>query len=397
MYTEIMMNPEAMEVSVVLPCLNEESTIGRCVQAAKQALDGAGLSGEVIVADNDSVDGSREQALEHGARVVEVKYPGYGNAVRAGMKSAHGRFLIFLDADLSYDFADIPRFVEELRKGADVVIGSRFRGGIDPGAMPTSHRLVGTPAMTLLANLLFGCGISDINCGMRGLTREAFERLGLHSEGMEFASEMVVKAAQAGLRIREVPIQFHVDQRGRSPHLRSFRDAWRHLQLMMHYCSVWVFLLPGLFFTLGGFAAIVAAPGSLAGLTSICLAGLFSVTLGMLILLLGLTAQGHIKGNKYTQVSSKPMFRFVRRWVRVETGVFLGLLVMLLGGVFLVYAALHMRHASPSMDVVAFKGSFIGAAVFISGLEVFFASLLMGLFGIRVADDEWRDSGGPGK
>lgn len=385
------MEHETVEVSVVFPCLNEEGTIGLCVRAARTALESAGMAAEVLVADNGSEDASREVARQQGARVVDVRHLGYGNALRTGLRQAQGQYLIFLDSDMSYDCADIPRFVEELRKGPDLVIGSRVRGGIDPGAMPWSHRFLGTPVLTALANLFFGCGISDINCGMRGLTRDAFKRLDLHAEGMEFASEMMIKAAREKLRIAEIPIVFHMDQRGRSPHLRSFRDGWRHLQLMMHYWSMWIFFLPAVLFVLAGFFAILAAPHALPSLLASSLTGIFSVTFGVLISLLGVTAQGHVHGPKYAKTGSTPLLRFLRTWFRVETGVALGLLVLFVGLLCIAGAILLAYRAAPGSQFLAAKAAFLGAAVFISGLDVAFASLFLGLFGIRVAEDDWID------
>ena len=382
-----------MEVSVVLPCLNEEKTIGPCIRSVRAALDQAGVRGEIIVADNDSTDGSAEIAREEDARVVDVRYRGYGNALRAGLEAARGRYLVFLDADMSYDGADIPRFVEKLRDGADLVIGSRFRGGIDPGAMPRLHRIVGTPALTALANLLFGCAISDVNCGMRALTKEAFERLELHSEGMEFASEMMIKAAQAGLRIHEIPITLHTDQRGRDPHLRSFRDGWRHLQIMMHFCSLWLFLAPGAGLALGGLALVwwtIGGPFELLAQ----LAGLCAVFVGVQVLLLGVTAQGRVRGSKYRE-SDSPVYRLIRRWVRVDTGLVLGLVAALAGMGLLAWALSRgLRSAgggglvptTPGPQVV--RLALLGAVSFICGLQVFFTSVFIGLFGLRVADDE---------
>ena len=206
-----------IEVSVVLPCLNEERTLAACIQSAWKALAAAGLSGEVVVADNGSTDRSREVALENNARVVLVQAKGYGNALYNGLKQARGRYLVFLDADMSYEFDHIPRFVAKLKAGADLVMGSRFRGTIDPHAMPPLHRYLGTPVLTFLANLFFGSRISDINCGMRGLRKELFERLRLRAGGMEFASELLIKAQLLKSRIEEVPTDLHPDQGSASP------------------------------------------------------------------------------------------------------------------------------------------------------------------------------------
>jgi glycosyltransferase involved in cell wall biosynthesis len=224
---------ETPEVSVVFPCLNEERTLATCLRETRQALDAAGIDGEIIVADNGSTDRSQQIAIDEGARVVQVPDRGYGNALFHGFEMARGKFLVFLDADLSYDPAHIPRFVAAMREGADLVMGSRFKGRIHDHAMPRLHRYLGTPVLTRLVNLFFGCRITDVNCGMRGLTRYAFRRLGLRSGGMEFASEMVLKSARLGLRIAEIPTDLRPDQRGRRPHLRSFRDGWRHLRYLV--------------------------------------------------------------------------------------------------------------------------------------------------------------------
>src|SRR3984893_2086994 len=234
-----------VEVSVVIPCLNEANSIGICVTKAIEAFRAAGLRGEVIVADNGSTDGSIEIAEKLGARVVRVEARGYGSALRAGIAAARGAFIVMGDADDSYDFGDVPRFVEKWRQGNDVVMGNRFRGEIKPGAMPWHHKYVGNPALSSLLNLFFRAGIGDSHCGMRGFTRAVYDRMDLRSTGMEFASEFVIKAAQLGARMAEIPITLWPDKRGRPPHLRSFRDGWRHLRFMLLYAPNWLFLLPG--------------------------------------------------------------------------------------------------------------------------------------------------------
>ena len=234
-----------VEVSVVIPCLNEVNSLAFCVDKATSAFRDSGLSGEVIVADNGSTDGSIQIAEEHGARVVRVAERGYGAALRAGIAAARGPFIIMGDADDSYDFSEVPRFVEKWRQGFDVVMGNRFRGEIKPGAMPWHHKYVGNPVLTALLNLFFGAGIGDSHCGMRGFTRAVYDRMDLRCTGMEFASEFVIKAAQLGARITEIPITLWPDKRGRPPHLRSFRDGWRHLRFMLLYAPNWLFLLPG--------------------------------------------------------------------------------------------------------------------------------------------------------
>src|SRR5467141_3895715 len=234
-----------VEVSVVIPCLNEANSLPYCVDKAMKAFREAGLSGEVVVADNGSTDGSIQIAEERGARVIRVTERGYGAALRAGIAAARGPFIIMGDADDSYDFTDVPRFVEKLREGFDVVMGNRFRGGIKPGAMPSLHKYFGNPGLTTLLNLLFQAGIGDSYCGMRGFSRALYDRLDVRSSGMEFALEMIIKSAQIGARITEIPIVLWPDKRGRAPHLRSFRDGWRSLRFMLLYAPNWLFFLPG--------------------------------------------------------------------------------------------------------------------------------------------------------
>src|SRR5437016_3316945 len=234
-----------VEVSVVIPCLNEANSLAFCVDKAVKAFRASGLSGEVVVADNGSTDGSIQIAEEHGARVVQVPERGYGSALRAGIAAARGPLIIMGDADDSYDFTDVPRFVEKLREGYDMVMGNRFRGGIKPGAMPPSHKYLGNPGLTALLNIFFRAHIGDSYCGMRGFTRALYDRLDVRSTGMEFALEMIIKAAQIGARISEIPIILWPDKRGRPPHLRSSRDGWRSLRFMLLYAPNWLFLYPG--------------------------------------------------------------------------------------------------------------------------------------------------------
>ncbi|MEO7193060.1 MAG: glycosyltransferase family 2 protein [Vicinamibacterales bacterium] len=241
------MTPPAseLELSVVIPCLNESSTIGGCVTTALDAMRRHDIRGEVVVSDNGSTDGSVGVAIAAGARVIACRTSGYGAAVVTGLASARGRYLLMGDGDQSYDFALLPRFLEKARTGARFVMGSRLRGKIHPGAMPPLHRYVGTPVLTWILNSLFGTRISDCNCGMRCIERGTFLALGLTSTGMELASEMVVKAAVLGIPIDEVAINFYCDARGRRPHLRPFRDGWRHLRLLLWHAPDHMMTLPG--------------------------------------------------------------------------------------------------------------------------------------------------------
>ncbi|MGH7135946.1 MAG: glycosyltransferase family 2 protein, partial [Pirellulales bacterium] len=228
-----------------MPCLNEAATTGKCVVKALRAIDDGFIDGEVIVADNGSTDGSVEIAAAAGARVVYASRKGYGSALAAGIAAARGTFVVMGDADDSYDFSHIPRFVERLREGDDLVMGNRFLGGIEPGAMPPLHRYLGNPLLSGIGRLLFGSPCRDFHCGLRGFRREAICALGLRTPGMEFASEMVVKATLHGLKISEVPTTLSPDGRNRPPHLRSFRDGWRHLRFMLLFSPRWLFFYPG--------------------------------------------------------------------------------------------------------------------------------------------------------
>jgi len=235
-----------IEVSVVMPCLNERATVGTCVKKAVDAMERHGIRGEVIVADNGSTDGSQQIATEHGARVVPIETRGYGSALRGGIAAARGRFVLMGDADDSYDFTQVHIFVSKLREGYDLVMGNRFQGGILPGAMPALHQYLGNPVLTAVARLFFKAPIGDICCGLRAFRREVIEQLGLRTQGMEYANEMVVKATTFGLRITEIPTTLSPDGRGRPPHLRTWRDGWRTLRFLLLYSPRWLFLYPGI-------------------------------------------------------------------------------------------------------------------------------------------------------
>jgi glycosyltransferase involved in cell wall biosynthesis len=254
-----------LELSIVMPCLNEARTVGTCVRKARDYLDLHDIKGEVIVADNGSTDGSQAIAASLGARVVAVASRGYGNALRAGIEVARGKFVIMGDSDDSYDFRDLDPFVSKLREGFQLVMGNRFRGGIKPGAMPPLHRYLGNPVLTAVGRLFFRSLCGDFHCGLRGFDRRAVLDLDLQASGMEFASEMVVKASIAKLRIAEVPTTLSPDGRDRPSHLRSWRDGWRHLQLLLLFSPRWLFLYPGAtIFLLGLAATLILFTGDIA-------------------------------------------------------------------------------------------------------------------------------------
>jgi Glycosyl transferase family 2 len=259
-----------VELTVVMPCLNEAETVGGCVRQAAAFLSRHRIDGEVLVADNGSTDGSALLARAAGARVVAVTEAGYGNALMGGIMAAHGRYIIMGDADGSYDFSALMPFLACLRRGADLVMGNRFRGGIEPGAMKPLHRYLGNPVLSFTGRLFFASGIGDFHCGLRGFRRDSVQRLGLQASGMEFASEMVVRATLAGQRIAEVPTTLSPDGRSHRSHLRSWRDGWRHLRFLLLFSPRWLFAIPGLVLLTLGLAigiAVIPAPLRVAGVT----------------------------------------------------------------------------------------------------------------------------------
>ncbi|GHF15505.1 glycosyltransferase family 2 protein [Pseudolysinimonas yzui] len=253
----------ALELSIVMPCLNEAETLAVCIDKAQAYLDRTGIAGEVLIADNGSTDGSQAIAREHGARVVDIPLKGYGAALMGGIEAARGTYIIMGDADDSYDFSNLDLFVERLRAGDQLVMGDRFKGGIAPGAMPPLHYYLGNPVLSWLGRVLFRSPIRDFHCGLRGFSRDAVRELGLRTTGMEFASELVVKSTLAGLKVGEVPTTLKKDGRSRPPHLRSWRDGWRHLRFLLIFSPKWLFLYPGLIaFVIGvlGSVALLFGP-----------------------------------------------------------------------------------------------------------------------------------------
>ncbi len=263
-YAAIVPN-DSCDLSVVLPCLNEAETLETCIRKAQKSIGDLDLDGEVVVADNGSTDGSQQIAKDLGARLLSVPERGYGAALRAGIGDARGRFVIMADADDSYALDALEPFVEGLRGGADLVMGNRFAGGIAPGAMPALHRYIGNPVLSRLGRLFFHVPIHDFHCGMRGFRRDRIMALGLRTRGMEFASEMIVRAALANLTITEVPTTLQPDGRSRAPHLNTWRDGWRHLRFLLAFSPRWLFLYPALtLMTVGLIGLIALAPGPIA-------------------------------------------------------------------------------------------------------------------------------------
>jgi glycosyltransferase involved in cell wall biosynthesis len=326
----------SLDVSVVIPCLNEANSLAFCINKAISAFRAAGLRGEVVVADNGSTDGSIQIAEVNGARVVRVPQGGYGAALKVGIASACGTYIVMGDADDSYDFTDVPRFVEKLREGFDMVMGNRFRGEIKPGAMPPLHEYLGNPGLTALLNLFFHAGIGDSYCGMRGFTRELYDRLDVRSNGMEFALEMIIKTSQIGAHITEIPITLWPDKRGRPPHLRSFRDGWRSLRFMLLYAPNWLFLLPGaMLVAMGFFLVCWLLPGPRKITANVTLDlhtmifGVIFTLLGLQIFMIGTFAKVFSYAERFDR-NTVSLNRLLKR-VQLETGLLLGAALFLAG------------------------------------------------------------------
>jgi glycosyltransferase involved in cell wall biosynthesis len=369
-----------LELSVVMPCLNEELTVGVCVEKAVRTMAALEVDGEVIVVDNGSTDGSVAAAGRAGARIVYQPARGYGNALRKGFDAARGRYIIMADCDDSYDLTDLARFLQRLREGAGLVMGNRLAGRIQPGAMPWHHRWIGNPLLSWFLNVLFKTGVGDSHCGMRGFSKAAYGQMRLQMPGMELASEMVIKSSLAGLRIDELPIVLYRDGRGRRPHLRSFRDGWRHLRFMLMCSPLFLFMFPGLFFTLLGLAAIPAAVLSGYGVYDDAWGPNFMYTASLLsiagshVLVFGFLAK--LYTHQIDPVFDDPRVAKVLSLFSVERG-------LALGGLFVASAAavgLPVFATWLSTSEVASPARWIFAGTLATlGIEVIFASFLVGI------------------
>jgi glycosyltransferase involved in cell wall biosynthesis len=368
-------------VSVVIPCLNEAENIEACVTAALEALGRMAVPGEVVVADNDSEDDSARIAEHAGARVVVERRRGYGSAYLAGFAASQGRYIVMADADLTYDFNEIPRFVAELENGAEMVIGDRM-DNIQPGAMPWLHRYVGNPILTGLLNLFFSTGISDAHCGMRALRRDVLERLDLRTTGMEFASEMVIRASKENLKIAEFPIEYH--PRGGESKLSSFRDGWRHLRFLLVHSPNHLFIVPGALLAGFGTLVVVLVGAGLSffgrswGLHAL-IAGSLLMIVGTQVLALGLCAHAY---GTYFMGERDPWFDRMRQRFRLEHGLLLGGLFTVIGVVMgIVIVASWISHGFGSLAYE--RLAVVAASVLIVGIQIFFSSFLLSILGLR--------------
>jgi glycosyltransferase involved in cell wall biosynthesis len=380
---------EPLELSVVMPCLNEATTLESCIRNAQRVLQEANLGGEVVVADNGSTDGSPDIAERLGARVVHVKAKGYGNALMGGIAAASGKYIVMGDADGSYDFGHVPRFVEKLREGADLVMGNRFRGGIQKDAMPPLHKYFGNPALTRIGRLFFRSQVGDFYCGMRGFRKDAYQKMGLRTTGMEFATEMVVKATLLKLRVTEVPTTLSPDGRNRPPHLRTWRDGWRTLRFFLLYSPRWLFLYPGTALMLVGSGLglwLLPAPRTVGSVTL----DVHTILYGAAFVLLGFQAIAFAVFTKLFAISEgllppDPLLDKLFRYMTLEVGLAAGAALIIFGFVRSVFAVrIWQSQHFGRLDYSHTMRIIIPAALFlILGVQTVFSSFFLSVLGMR--------------
>jgi glycosyltransferase involved in cell wall biosynthesis len=378
------------ELSVVMPCLNEAPTIGVCIRKAQESFHRIGISGEVVVADNGSTDGSQQIAEDLGARVVPVEDRGYGAALTGGIAAARGRWVIMGDADDSYDFSALEPFVQRLREGYDLVAGNRFKGGIHPGAMPWLHKWLGNPALSFIGRRLYGTPCGDIYCGLRGFDREKIDALDVRSPGMEFAIEMIVKATMQGLRVTEVPTTLSPDAEGRMPHLDTWKDGWKSLRLLLLYSPRWLFLYPGLFLLavgIAGMAWLIPGERAIGGIgfdVSTLLYFALAVIVGLQAVYFFLTARWF--GISEGLLPEDPLIRrIVERPRRLEWALLIGLLLVASGLGLSLYAVVSWNQAGfgrldyPNTLRIVIPG----ATLIACGMQTAFSALFLGVLRLR--------------
>lgn len=381
--------PHGVELSVVMPCLNEAATLESCILKAQAALRLAEAHAEIVVADNGSDDGSPEIAERLGARVVLVAERGYGNALMAGIGAARGRYIIMGDADDSYDFGDIPRFVEQLRGGADLVMGNRFRGGIKPGAMPALHQYLGNPLLTRIGRLFFGGACGDFYCGLRGFSKQAYESMDLRTTGMEFATEMVVKANLLGMTVAEVPTTLSPDGRTRPPHLRTWRDGWRTVRFFLLYSPRWLFLYPGLALMILGLGVgtwLLPGPRRVGDVVF----DVHTLLYAAIAVLLGFQAIAFAVFTKLFAISEglhppDPILDRLFRYINLEVGLLVGAVLTIAGLGVSIYAVRiwGARHFGP-LDISQTLRVVIPAALSLTlGVQTIFSSFFLSVLGMR--------------
>ena len=377
------------ELSVVMPCLNESRTLAVCIKKAQAAMARLRIPGEVIVADNGSTDGSQSIAEGLGARVTPVKERGYGSALRGGIAAARGKFVIMGDSDDSYDFTQIGDFVAKLNEGYDLVMGNRHTGGIRPGAMPFLHRYLGNPVLSGIGRLFFGCPVGDFQCGLRGFRKDAIDRLELRTTGMEFSTEMVVKATLFGLRIAEIPAVLSPDGRGRPPHLRTWRDGWRYLRFLLLYSPRWLFLYPGIAtFALGAAIVLWLLPGPRA--VGSVVFDYQTLLFGAMAILIGFQSVHFAAFTKIFAISEHllpedPRLNRIFRYVKLETGLILGTLLILAGAAaWALGLSYWQRHSFGPLDPdKSLRIVIPGLVSLVLGIQIVLSSFFISVLGLR--------------
>jgi glycosyltransferase involved in cell wall biosynthesis len=378
-----------VELSIVMPCLNEQETVAVCVRKAIASLREAGIEGEVIVADNGSTDDSVQLAEIEGARVVNIEQKGYGNALKGGILASRGEYVLMADSDDSYDFSHASRFVEQLRAGSDLVMGNRFRGGISHQAMPFLHRYLGNPVLTAIGQLFFKSPVGDFHCGIRAIRKDSFERMDIRSTGMEFASEMVVKASLLHMKVSEVPTTLNADGRSRAPHLRTWRDGWRHLRFLLMFSPRWLFLYPGIVLVvIGSIGCVLLLPGKRVfhGIgfdVHTLLYAFAAVMLGFQ--LIAFAAFTKVFAITEGLLPEDPRLKRVFRWVTLETGLVTGAFLTLLGVVGSIAAVSGWARGSfgaldPERTLRIVMPSVFALTI---GVQITFSSFFLSILGLR--------------
>ena len=378
-----------LAVTILMPCLNEAETLAFCVRQAVAALSDNNIAGEVLVADNGSTDGSQKIATDEGARVVPVPIRGYGAALMAGIEAARGKYILMADADASYDFGQLPRFLTKLEAGNDLVMGNRFSGEIKPGAMPPLHKYLGNPVLSYIGRLFFRIPARDFHCGIRAFRRDAMLNLNLRTTGMEFASEMVVKSSLAGLRLAEVPATLAPDGRSRPPHLRTWRDGWRHLRFLLLYSPRWLFFYPGIFTFFFGLAIslwLLPGPQTIGRWTF----DVDTLTYSLGLVLIGahisvFAVSARVFGTQEGFLPPNPKFERIFKYINLEVGLIFGCTLLLIGIGILIYA-IHIWHGVDFGDLSPqrmLRLTLPSATCVMLGVEAIFGSFFLSLLGMN--------------
>jgi glycosyltransferase involved in cell wall biosynthesis len=381
-------NTTQVELSVVMPCLNESRTLETCIRKAQATMERLGISGEVVIADNGSTDGSQSLAKGLGARVVPIRERGYGSALRGGIAAARGKFVIMGDSDDSYDFTQLSDFLNKLNEGYDLVMGNRFHGGIEPGAMPFLHQFLGNPVLSWLGRLFFGCPVGDFQCGLRGFRKDAIDRLELQTTGMEFSTEMVVKATLFKLRIIEIPATLSPDGRDRPPHLRTWRDGWRYLRFLLLYSPRWLFLYPGTILLLLGLAVslwLLPGPRTIGSTTF----DYHTLLFGAMAILIGFQSINFAVFTKVFAITERllpPDARLNKlfRFVTLETGLILGAVLILAGAGTWIFGLNYWRshHFGPLDPDKTLRIVIPGLVSLTLGIEIVLSSFFVSVLGM---------------